>query len=69
MEIANGLEVLSRKSATKYRIVIRATRRAAALPVHEKASPSLRSDVMKKKGVPPRVGYVLEAQALKEARR
>jgi hypothetical protein len=30
----------------------------------------LRLDVMKtKKGVPPRVGYVLEAQALKEARR
>src|SRR5271167_2646964 len=30
---------------------------------------SLRSDVMKtKKGVPPRVEYVLEAQALKEAR-
>src|SRR5579862_4614560 len=30
--------------------------------------PSLRSDVMKTKRVPPRVEYVLEAQALKEAR-
>jgi hypothetical protein len=57
------------KAGLSWRVVLREGKD----PLHSEfkyIGPSLRSDVMKtRKGVPPRVEYVLEAQALKEARR